>query len=280
MIDALNLEREGYIEQLSQRISFIFFFLFAMISAKEKEKKQQEKEEKEKQDKEKEEAEKKEKERKEKEEKERKEKEDKVVTEQPDKEKLEKEKADKEKLEKEKADKEKLEKEKADKEKLEKEKADKEKQEKLEKEKADKEKADKENIKKESQREKVEEGKKEAEIMTLEHVDDESKRTYEIFITLWKELVGRSIVPEEKQIMYKWLKQSSESKSIPFQMIQKFFQEYFLGDRSQAIELTIEGFECFKNFVYEINVANKKLIKSVGAKNVHFYTKRNNWEIE
>lgn len=90
-----------------------------------------------------------------------------------------------------------------------------------------------------------------------------SSLTYEHLSELWDIMVNQALLPGERDVVYKWIKETAESKSgfpMKSQDLLKFFQEKI--NNAQSYEtMTIEGFNCVKNLFLIINEKLGKISK-------------------
>ncbi len=86
---------------------------------------------------------------------------------------------------------------------------------------------------------------------------------YEFLSLLWDLLVVEALIPAEKDILFKWLKDFCESKNSNYiQEITKFYKDKVIAQNQEVQEMTKEGFNCFKALFCSINVSQGGLLKS------------------
>ena len=104
-----------------------------------------------------------------------------------------------------------------------------------------------------------------------------STLTYEHLSELWDVMVNEAFLPGERDVVYKWIKETAESKSgfpMSSEDLLKFYQEKI--NNSQNYEsMTIEGFNCVKNLFLIINEKLEKISK-VKTSNVVAYQSSHN----
>ena len=79
--------------------------------------------------------------------------------------------------------------------------------------------------------------------------------TYDLLSKIWDLIINDALLKNERDIVYKWLKESAESKGgfpMSIEDLTKFFQEK-MTDTSDCKNMTIDGFNCFKNIFLLIN---------------------------
>lgn len=85
---------------------------------------------------------------------------------------------------------------------------------------------------------------------------------YEFLSVLWDLLVGEALIPGEKDLLFKWLKEFCESKNTSYlQEITKFYKDKVIAQNEEVKEMTKEGFNCFKALFCSINANQLGLIK-------------------
>ena len=86
---------------------------------------------------------------------------------------------------------------------------------------------------------------------------------YEFLSVLWDLLVVDALIPGEKDILFRWLKDFCESKNSSYiQEITKFYKDKVIAQNQEVKEMTKEGFNCFKALFCSINVSQGGLLKS------------------
>ena len=86
---------------------------------------------------------------------------------------------------------------------------------------------------------------------------------YEFLSLLWDLLVVDALLPAEKDILFKWLKDFSESKNSTYiQEITKFYKDKVIAQNQEVQEMTKEGINCFKALFCSINVSQGGLLKT------------------
>lgn len=86
---------------------------------------------------------------------------------------------------------------------------------------------------------------------------------FEFLSVLWDLLVVDALIPGEKDILFKWLKDFCESKNASYiQEITKFYKEKVIAQNQEVQEMTREGFNCFKALFCSINVSQGGLLKT------------------
>ena len=105
----------------------------------------------------------------------------------------------------------------------------------------------------------------------------EIKLTYELLSELWDVIVNNALIPSERDVVYKWIKEIAESKSgFPMSIddLRKFFTEMMSTNPNQESQrMTKEGFKCFKNVFLVINEKLTKISKvNVNASSTSSYT--------
>lgn len=86
---------------------------------------------------------------------------------------------------------------------------------------------------------------------------------FEFLSVLWDLLVVDALIPGEKDILFKWLKEFCESKNTSYiQEITKFYKEKVIAQNQEVQEMTREGFNCFKALFCSINVSQGGLLKT------------------
>ena len=97
--------------------------------------------------------------------------------------------------------------------------------------------------------------------------------TYDTLSELWDVIVVEALLPAERDVIYKWIKETAESKAgFPMSIddLLKFFQEKMNSSQDYK-NMTVEGFSCFKNLFLIINEKLTKISKVVTS-NVTAYT--------
>ena len=76
--------------------------------------------------------------------------------------------------------------------------------------------------------------------------------------------MNSALIKAERDVLYKWLKESTESKAtfpMSIEDLIRFFKEQMTDD-SESKNMTIEGFKCFKNIFLLINEKLQKVTKN------------------
>lgn len=85
---------------------------------------------------------------------------------------------------------------------------------------------------------------------------------YEFLSLLWDLLVTEALIPAEKDLLFKWLKEFCESKNNNYlQEITKFYKDKVIAQNEEVEEMTKEGFNCLKALFCSINTNQNGLIK-------------------
>lgn len=93
---------------------------------------------------------------------------------------------------------------------------------------------------------------------------------YELLSCLWDMLVVDALIPGEKDLLFRWLKDFCESKNATYlQEITKFYKEKVIAQNQEVKEMTKEGFNCFKALFCSINTSQGGLIKQNKVKNIY-----------
>lgn len=85
---------------------------------------------------------------------------------------------------------------------------------------------------------------------------NEHKLSFKVISKLWDELVCKSTLTDERDLLYKWfstLANCSTLMSISQDELKAFFDEK-MSDDTQLVELTLEGFNCFKAVYIVLNI--------------------------
>ena len=89
--------------------------------------------------------------------------------------------------------------------------------------------------------------------------------TYELLSDIWDVIVNNALIPGERDVVYKWVKETAESKSgfpMSIEDLRRFFKEKMSDNESQDCQrMTKEGFKCFKNVFLVINEKLQKINK-------------------
>jgi len=104
-----------------------------------------------------------------------------------------------------------------------------------------------------------------------------STLTYEHLSELWDIMVNEAFLPGERDVVYKWIKETAESKSgfpMSSEDLLKFFQEK-INNAQNYENMTIEGFNCVKNLFLIINEKLEKISK-IKTSNVTAYQSSHN----
>ena len=72
-------------------------------------------------------------------------------------------------------------------------------------------------------------------------------------------MVTESLVPEEKDIVFKWLKGMNKDKDYQLELI-RFFNMVVIKDQTSIHDMSTTGFECIKQLFILCNENNKKLV--------------------
>lgn len=87
-----------------------------------------------------------------------------------------------------------------------------------------------------------------------------------LLLDIWQELTSNSLISQERDIMYKWFTELNQSQSnthvysyqiqnklkIDSKDLESFFTEHMCKE-SDLLNLTVEGFQCFKTVFIMIN---------------------------
>jgi len=87
--------------------------------------------------------------------------------------------------------------------------------------------------------------------------------TYDLLSGLWDVIVSDALIPGERDIVYKWIKETAESKSgfpMSIEDLLKFFKDN-MNNQQDSKAMTPEGFGCFKNVFLVINEKLKRIEK-------------------
>ena len=98
--------------------------------------------------------------------------------------------------------------------------------------------------------------------------------TYDLLSKIWDLIINEALLKNERDIVYKWLKESVEYKGgFPMSIddLIKFFQEK-MTDTKDCKNMTIDGFNCFKNIFLLINEKMNNITKiSSSSVNLDLY---------
>ncbi len=84
---------------------------------------------------------------------------------------------------------------------------------------------------------------------------------FNLLSSLWSDLVTESLIPAERDIMFKWLREFAETNRENIEEVSKFFIDKVVGDDNQILKITFEGFNCFKGLFINLNHKSNKLHK-------------------
>jgi len=88
--------------------------------------------------------------------------------------------------------------------------------------------------------------------------------TYELLSELWDVIVTDALVPSERDVIYKWVKETAESKTgfpMSSNELLKFFKDK-MNNQQDCKSMTLEGFNCFKNMFLVINEKLQRISKN------------------
>jgi len=87
--------------------------------------------------------------------------------------------------------------------------------------------------------------------------------SYDLLSEIWDVIVNDAYIPAERDVVFKWIKESAESKSgfpMPIDDLLRFYKEK-MNNQQDTRNATLEGFNCFKNVFLIINEKLQKIVK-------------------
>lgn len=75
---------------------------------------------------------------------------------------------------------------------------------------------------------------------------DHSIVNFKLLSDLWDQMIVNSLIVEEKDLMFKWLKEFDKEKDKNIEEVVKFFKEKVVQNTDFLTSLTQNGFDCFK----------------------------------
>lgn len=106
-------------------------------------------------------------------------------------------------------------------------------------------------------------------VLVLSNSSSEITLTFDLLRDIWETVVNNAFIKAERDVLYRWLKESTESKTtfpMSIEDLVRFFKEK-MTDESECKYLTSEGFKCFKNLFLLINEKLNKIVKAGGGSN-------------
>lgn len=104
-------------------------------------------------------------------------------------------------------------------------------------------------------------------LLVLSNSSSEVNLTFNLLKDIWETVVNNAFIKAERDVLYKWLKESTDSKStFPMNIddLIQFFKEK-MTDKRESKYMTAEGFNCFRNFFLLINEKLEKIKKISSA---------------
>lgn len=93
--------------------------------------------------------------------------------------------------------------------------------------------------------------------------------TFDLLKEIWETIINSAFIKAERDVLYKWLKDSTDSKAafpMSIEDLIKFFKEKMTDIRESKF-MTPEGFYCFRNFFLLINEKLGKISKPAPVTN-------------
>lgn len=97
----------------------------------------------------------------------------------------------------------------------------------------------------------------------LSNSGQEVTLTFSLLKEIWETIVNNAFAKGERDVLYKWLKEATESKSafpMSIEDLVQFFKEK-MTDARESKYMTPEGFSCFRNIFLLINEKLGKIRK-------------------